>query len=189
MSTPTGIAGVAPGVSISGLFTTGDAGTPSQWQITNSFIGQDTVSHTRNRQNMRFGMEVKRHEVDVDAPFSADGLMEIATFADFLVGQSAAQNGSPIGVSNVTFSVGSSGLFRKDERYTDLAAFMQDDIRVTGRLTVNAGVRYEVFGPPVEIHGLLPSFDPAIAQGQVPPTGSLSGILCRQTFRVWFLLA
>ncbi|HEY1257277.1 MAG TPA: TonB-dependent receptor [Terracidiphilus sp.] len=174
-STPTGVAGVAPGVSINGLFTTGDAGTPSQWQITNSFIWQDTVSHTRNRHNMRFGAEVKRHQVDVDAPFSSDGLMEINTFADFLVGQSAAQNGSTIGVSNVSFSIGSSGLFRKDERYTDLAAFMQDDIRVTGRLTVNAGVRYEVFGPPVEIHGLLPSFDPAIAQGQVPPTGSLSG--------------
>jgi len=60
MSTPTGIGGVAPGVSISGLFTTGDAGTPSQWQNTNSFIWQDTVSHTRNRNNMRFGLELKR---------------------------------------------------------------------------------------------------------------------------------
>ena len=172
MSTPTGGAGVAPGVSISGLFTTGDAGTPSQWQNTNSFIWQDTVSHTRNRQNMRFGLELKRHEVDVDAPFSADGLLQIATFDDFLLGQSAAQNGSPTGVSNVTDSGGSSGLFRKDERYTDLAAFAQDDIKLTQRLTVNAGLRYEIFGPPVEIHGLLPSFDPAIAVGAA---GSLSG--------------
>ena len=175
MSTPTGIAGVAPGVSIAGLFTTGDAGTPSQWQNTNSFIWQDTVSHTRNRHNMRFGLELKRHEVDVDAPFSSDGLLQISTFDDFLLGQSAAQNGSPIGVSNVTNSMGSSGLFRKDERYTDLAAFFQDDIKLTQRLTVNAGLRYEIFGPPEEIHGLLPSFDPAIAAGQVPAAGSLSG--------------
>ncbi|MGP8175616.1 MAG: TonB-dependent receptor domain-containing protein [Terracidiphilus sp.] len=175
MSTPTGIAGVAPGVSISGLFTTGDAGTPAQWQNTNSFIWQDTVSHTRNRHNMRLGLEVKRHEVDVDAPYSSDGLLQINTFADFLLGQSAAQNGSPIGVSNVTESGGSSGLFRFNERYTDLAAFLQDDIKVTQRLTVNAGLRYEIFGPPVEIHGLLASFDPSIAVGQVPATGSLSG--------------
>ena len=175
ISTPTGIAGVAPGVSISGLFTTGDAGTPSQWQNTNSFIWQDTVSHTRNRHNMRFGVEVKRHEVDVLAPYSSDGLLQINTFDDFLLGQSATQNGSPIGVSNVTNSMGSSGLFRKDERYTDLAAFIQDDIKLTSRLTVNAGMRYEIFGPPVEIHGLLPSFDPSIAVGQVPAAGSLSG--------------
>lgn len=92
-----------------------------------------------------------------------------------MLGQSAAQNGSPIGVSNVTDSMGSSGLFRKDERYTDLAAFLQDDIRLTQRLTVNAGLRYEIFGPPSEIHGLLPSFDPSIAAAQVPATGSLSG--------------
>jgi Carboxypeptidase regulatory-like domain/TonB-dependent Receptor Plug Domain/TonB dependent receptor len=175
MSTPTGIAGVAPGVSINGLFTTGDAGTPSQWQNTNSFIWQDTISRTRNRNNMRIGVEMKRHEVDVDAPFSTDGLLQISTFDDFLLGQSAAQNGSPIGLSNVTDSMGSSGLFRKDERYTDLAAFIQDDIKLTQRLTVNAGLRYEIFGPPVEIHGLLPSFDPAVAVGQVPVTGSLSG--------------
>ena len=175
MSTPTGIAGVAPGVSINGLFTTGDAGTPSQWQNTNSFIWQDTISRTRNRHNMRFGLEVKRHEVDIDAPYSADGLLQINTFADFLLGQSAAQNGSPSGVSNVTESGGSSGLFRFNERYTDLAAFIQDDIKISQRLTLNIGLRYEIFGPPVEIHGLLSSFDPSIAVGQVPAAGSLSG--------------
>ncbi|HEY4378850.1 MAG TPA: TonB-dependent receptor [Acidobacteriaceae bacterium] len=175
MSTPTGAPGVAPGVSIAGLFTTGDAGTPSQWQNTNSFIWQDTVSYTRGRHNLRFGAEIKRHEVDVDAPFSSDGLLQIATFDDFLLGQSAAQNGSPNGVSNVTGSGGSSGLFRRDERYTDFATFAQDDIKLTQRLTVNAGVRYEIFGPPHEIHGLLPSFNPATASGQVPLAGSLSG--------------
>jgi hypothetical protein len=174
-STPTGIAGAAPGVSINGLFTTGDAGTPAQWQNTNSFIWQDTVSHTRNRHNMRLGLEAKRHEVDVYAPYSSDGLLLINTFADFLLGQSATENGSPIDVSNVTETVGSSGIFRKNERYTDLAAFLQDDIKLTHRLIVNAGLRYEIFGPPVEIHGQLPNFDPAIAAGQVPAAGSLSG--------------
>ena len=175
MSTPTGMPGVAPGVSISGLFTTGDAGTPSQWQNTNSFIWQDTVSHTRSRHDLRFGLELKRHEVDINAPYSSDGLLQINTFADFLLGQSALQNGSPIGASNVTESGGSSGLFRENERYTDAAAFIQDDINLTRRLTVNAGLRYEIFGPPVEIHGHFASFDPSIAAGQVPATGSLSG--------------
>jgi hypothetical protein len=178
IGTPTGASGPsieAPGISIANLFTTGDAGTPSQWQNTDTFIWQDTVSHTRGRQNMRFGAEVKRHQVDVDAPFSSSGLLQIATFDDFLLGQSSEENGSSKGQSNVSQSGGSSGFFRKDERYTDLAFFVQDDIRVNPRLTLNAGVRYEVFGPPIEIHGLLPSFDPAIALGAVPDTGSLSG--------------
>lgn len=182
IGTPTGASGPsieAPGISITGLFTTGDAGTPAQWQNTDSYIWQDTVSHTRGRQSMRFGAEVKRHQVDVDAPFSSSGLLMISTFDDFLLGESAGlltgQNHSPKGQSNVSQSGGSSGFFRKDERYTDLAFFVQDDIRVNPRLTFNAGVRYEIFGPPTEIHGLLPNFDPGIALGAVPATGSLSG--------------
>ena len=114
MTTPTGIPGVAPGISIGGLFTTGDAGTPSQWENTNSFIWQDTISRTRNRHNLRLGAEVRRHEVDINAPFSADGLLVIATFDDFLLGESAAQNGSPNGLSNVIESAGSSGFFPQE---------------------------------------------------------------------------
>jgi Carboxypeptidase regulatory-like domain/TonB dependent receptor/TonB-dependent Receptor Plug Domain len=182
---PTGAAGPtnpAPGVSIGGLFTTGDAGTGSQWQNTNSFIWQDALSHSRGRHNLRFGAEVKRHEVDVEAPFSSDGLMQISTFDDFLLGLSAEQTGSPIGISNVTNSMGSSGNFRKDERYTDLAGFVQDDFRVTARFTLNAGLRYEVFGPAEEIHGFLPNFNPLIATGAVPVNGSLSGFTLPANF-------
>ncbi len=51
---------------------------------------------------MRFGAEVKRHEVDENQPVETDGLLQIGTFNDFLLGQSAAQNGSPQGLSNVS---------------------------------------------------------------------------------------
>lgn len=147
--TPTGTTGSAsaPGITIDGLFTVGDSGTPAQSQGTNSFIWQDTVSRTRGRHTLSPGAEAKRHQVEVNAPFSIDGLLDIASFEDFLLGQSAAQNHSPLGISNVTFSGGSSGFFRRDERYTDFAAFVQDDFQVSQRLTVNLGVRYEIFGP------------------------------------------
>ena len=55
--TPTGTAGPisnAPAMMVGGL-TIGDAGTPSQWQVTNSFIWQDTVALTKGRHNVRFG--------------------------------------------------------------------------------------------------------------------------------------
>ena len=182
MTTPTGVPGVAPGVSITGLFTTGDAGTPSQWENTNSFIWQDTISRIWNRHNFRLGAEVRRHEVDINAPFSADGLLFIATFDDFLLGENATQNGSPSGMSNLIESGGSSGYFRKSGRYTDFATFAQDDIKLTQRLTVNAGLRYEIFGPATEVNGRLPSFDPSIAAHQVPASGSLSGFTLPSNF-------
>jgi hypothetical protein len=185
-SSPTGLVGPstgAPGLTIDGLFTIGDAGTPAQWQVTNSFIWQDTFSLTRRKHNMRFGVEAKHHEVDLDAPFSVTGLLDIATFGDFLVGQSAAQNGSPIGASNVTQSTGASGISRKDGRYNDFAAFAQDDIKLLPRLTANVGVRYEIFGAPYEVNGRLPNFDPSLATPNVPATGSLTGFVVPSNFQ------
>ncbi|HVG27833.1 MAG TPA: TonB-dependent receptor, partial [Acidobacteriaceae bacterium] len=183
--TPTGVASAtagAPGLTIDGLFTIGDAGTPSQWQVTNTFVWQDTVSLTRGRHNLRLGGEFKRHQVDEDAPFTTDGLLDISTFSDFLLGMSADQNGSPIGSSNVTTSFAGGGIYRRDTRYNDVSVFAQDDVKLMPRLTVNAGVRYEIFGAPMDTHGRLANFDPAIAAGQVPDTGTFSGMTVPSNF-------
>jgi hypothetical protein len=172
-----------PGLTIDGLFTIGDAGTPSQWQVTNTLVAQDTFSLTHGRHNFRIGAAYDHDQVDLDAPFVMDGLLDIRTFADFLIGEDAQHNGSPNGFSNVTQSMGASGLSRKDTRYNDVSAFIQDDVRVTNRLVVNAGLRYEIFGSPYEIHGLLPNFDPGIATGAVPDSGSFSGFSLPSNFK------
>jgi hypothetical protein len=183
--TPTGMPGPtsnAPGLFVSGL-DIGNAGTPSQWQVTNSFIGQDMVALTKGRHNARFGVEVKRLQVDLDSPIETDGLLQIATFDDFLLGQSADQNKSPQGLSNVTNSTAGGGIFRRNERYTDVAGFVEDDIKVTPRLTVNAGLRYEVFGAPTETSGRLTNFNAIIAAGLVPEGGSYSGFTIPSNFQ------
>lgn len=174
IATPSGLPEI-PEISILGLFTIGSAGDPFFFENTNTFVWQDTVSLTRGRHSLRIGAEAKRHQLDVNVPFVSDGFLFFLSFPDFLLGQSASQNGS--GQSNIFNSVGASGLFRKDERYTDFAGFIQDDIRVTSRLTLNAGLRYEIFGPPSEIHGHLSNFDPTKAMPQVPSSGSFTGVL------------
>ena len=104
-------------------------------------------------------------------------LLKSPAFDDFLLGQSAAQNGSPLGVSNVGTSQSGGGIFRRNERYTDFAVFAQDDIKLTPRLTMNAGLRYEIFGAPTETDGRLANFNADIAmQGPVPPTGNIQRI-------------
>jgi len=180
MATPSGLP-ETPGIVVNGLFTIGTAGEPTYFENTNSFIWQDIVSITRGRNSFRIGGEVKRHELVLNVPFVKDGFLFFLSFPDFLLGQSGAQNGS--GVSNVFNSAASSGSFRKDQRYTDLAGFIQDDIRVTPRLTVNAGLRYEFFGPPSDVHGALPTFDPTIATGQVPARGSFSGYVLPANYK------
>ena len=180
---PTGTnQGNLPGIFVGGLFILGDASTPSQFQETNSFTWQDTVAWTRGRNNIRMGAEAKRHQVEVNAPFLKDGLFVIQTFDDLLLGQSAAQNQSPQGICNIVNSQGASGSFRRDERFTDFAGFFQDDLRMSSRLTVNAGIRYEIFGPPSEIHGQLQTFDPTIASAAAPAGGTLSGFIVPANF-------
>ncbi len=180
--TPSGAGINAPGLTVGG-FTIGDAGTPAQWQVTNTFVWQDTTALTRGRETCRFGAELKRHQVDEEIPFSTDGLLEIATFDDFLLGESAAQNGSPLGLSNIELSNAGGGLFRRNERYNDFAVFSQDDVRLTPRLTLNMGVRYEVFGAPIEIAGRLANFQVATAQrGPIPDTGTFDGFSLPSNF-------
>jgi outer membrane receptor protein involved in Fe transport len=170
-----------------GGFTIGDGGTPSDWSVTNSFIWQDTVALTRGRHSMRFGAEFKRHEVDENQPQQQDGNLMIPGIEDFLLGQSAAQNGSPLGLSNVGTSISGGGIFRRDERYTNFAGFAQDDIKLAPRLTVNAGLRYEIFGAPTEIHGRLTNFNPDLAvKGPIPTAGTFNGFTVSSNFNGTF---
>jgi hypothetical protein len=162
-------------MQIQNLFTIGPSGEPFYFQNTNTFVWQDTVSVIKGRHSLRMGGEVKRHQLVLNVPFTTAGFLLFQSFPDFLLGQSAAQNGSS--ESNLFESVGASGVFRKDQRYTDVAGFIQDDFRVTPRLTVNAGLRYEYFGPPTETNGHLSNFDPSLAAAQVPAGGSFSGFL------------
>lgn len=180
VATPSGLATV-PEMTVQGLFTIGSAGDPFYFENVNTFIWQDTVSITRGRHNLRVGGEAKRHQLTVNVPFVSDGFLFFQSFPDFLLGEDGVQNGS--GQSNIFQSTGASGVFRKDERYTDLSGFAQDDIKVTPRFSLNLGVRYEYFGPPTEIQGHLSNFDPAIASPQAPPFGTLSGFLLPSNFR------
>jgi TonB dependent receptor len=173
-ASPSGLP-VISGIQVQNLFTIGPSGEPFYFQNTNTFVWQDTVSVVRGRHSLRMGGEAKRHELVLNVPFTTAGFLLFQSFPDFLLGESAAQNGS--GQSNIYESVGASGVFRKDERYADFAGFIQDDFRVTSRLTINAGLRYEYFGPPTETNGHLSNFDPGLAASQVPANGSFSGFL------------
>lgn len=180
MATPSGFPEI-PGIAVNGSFTIGPAGEPFYFENTNTFIWQDTVSLTQGRHSFRVGGDAKRAQLDVNVPFVADGFLFFLSFPDFLLGQSGTQNGS--GISNIFSSTGAAGSFRKDERYTDFAGFIQDDIRVTPRLTLNAGFRYEFFGAPSEINGHLPSFDSTTASHQVPAGGSFSGFVLPANYK------
>jgi hypothetical protein len=174
IATPSGLPQM-PQLDINNFFEIGPAGQPFSFQTTNTFVWQDTLSITRGKHNLTMGFEAKRHQLALNVPYVTTGFLLFQSFPDFLLGESAAQNGSA--VSNVFQSVGASGIFAKNERYTDFAGFFQDNFHVSPRLAVDVGLRYEYFGPPSETHGRLSAFDPSIASSQVPDSGSFSGFV------------
>ena len=60
-------------------------------------------------------------------------------------------------------SVIGSGTNSLHNRANDFSAFFQDDWKVTPRLTLNLGLRYDYFGPTTETHGHFVGFDPSKA--------------------------
>ena len=55
------------------------------------------VALTKGRHNTRFGVELKRHQMDVDSPTETDGLLQISTFEDFLARAERGAEWQPFG--------------------------------------------------------------------------------------------
>ena len=95
------------------------------------------------------------------------------SMADFLLGQVAS--------GQLTINRGSS---------TESSAggvYVQDDYRLTHSLTLNIGVRYEIFGPPTERHNWFSTFDPRIVNPQTSMLGEMlyAGVTAPKSFVVY----
>jgi hypothetical protein len=116
----------------------------------------DHVSVLRGKHAFKFGGEIIRDTADPYVTMSAKGLIKFGTVSDFLTG-TVKNGGSAI-------YTGDSQRYLHDESY---AAFLQDDWRVTPRLMVNLGVRYELTTVLKDRDNKLGNFDPNSATGFV----------------------
>jgi hypothetical protein len=113
----------------------------------------------------------------------ARGRLFFQNFTDFLLGMSAAQNGSPQGLSNIQAieadeGTGPTGNVILLLRYNHVASFVEDDIKVTGRLTVNLGLRWEYLPPSFgRNHDLGNAWTSLLETVPIPPaSGTYAGI-------------
>jgi hypothetical protein len=146
-------------------------------QPQNYYSWSDQVSWSRGRHSVRAGFE-GQHLAWPFYYYSTDrGGLSFQTFSDFLLGQSAAQNGSPLGFSNVASSFAGvtppGGLFL-DLRVNSTAAFLQDDFKLSKRLTLNLGVRWEYLGFVTDANpanGIFDAWWPLLSTVPIPPAG------------------
>jgi hypothetical protein len=148
-------------IRVNGGFSFGD--NPQAAFVRNNFTWSDDVSWVKGKHDLRFGGIIERSRVDLNnlffqpAEFSfcnpAPGSGQTASqvlFNNFLAGTLCDYSG------NVAFRQG-AGEFKND-RGIFSGVYVQDSYKVSRRLTVNLGLRYEPALPWREIKGRVEQF-------------------------------
>jgi hypothetical protein len=171
-----------PGISIGGSYNLGTCCPLDLPQTT--FQVQDHLSFVKGKHMLRGGGGLTKIH-DTVLQWRSPGTLTFQSFPDFLLGLDGVSNGS--GLSNVFASGWLSGpAFDRQGRIADGFAYLQDDIKVSAKLTLNAGVRYERIGNYNDILGVNTNFDPSLANPNPPATGTLQGWVVPSNFAAGF---
>ncbi|OLC99037.1 MAG: hypothetical protein AUH86_03340 [Acidobacteria bacterium 13_1_40CM_4_58_4] len=148
-----------------------------------TFTWADTLSWTHGRHTTRTGVFALTEPLESSNISLARGRLAFQNFTDFLLGLSAAQNGSPQGLSNIQSieaneGTGPTGNVILLLRSNHLAAFVEDDIKVSGRLTLNLGLRWEYLPSSFSrAHDLGNAWTSLLQTVPIPPaSGTYAGI-------------
>src|SRR5882762_7085844 len=129
-------------------------------ELQNSYTLSENLTWVKGHHVFKYGTEIRREEFTIYQPASPRGNLDFSAgftdnpavpgsggtgFASFLVG--LTDGGSINNLHNIDY-------FRQT-----YAFYGQDDWKITDRLTLNLGLRYELFLPVTERHNQLATFD------------------------------
>jgi len=126
-----------PNITVSGYYSL--ATTDLFVEHDNIYQIGDSLRWSPGKHSISIGGEWERLELynfgssGNNGSFSFDGSQTGNAFADFLIGKAV--------------SMSQASPYQRNAKTWDWYTFIQDDIRVTPRLTVNVGLRYELFRP------------------------------------------
>ena len=123
--------------------------------IFNTFKLNDTLLHTAGRHSFRFGFEFNHIQENSNYRLYSSPFMEFSSIGAFAAGASPYLEEALVNADYGTPNYGQFTDTPRHFRWNRWAAFAQDDWKVTSRLTVNLGVRWDVFASPTETNGLL----------------------------------
>lgn len=149
--------GGIPHTNIGGVSRIGGPFFRPQFQTSQVFQFAENLTWTRGRHNLKFGLERRRDIVDYLDLRALNGFLSFTDgrytnsgFGDFLLGLASTQ-----GLT----------LFHEANLYSDgWQAYAQDSWRATPELTIDYGVRYELFTPSQARDHKLTNIDPANGQ-------------------------
>jgi hypothetical protein len=151
-----------PFIQIAGFASVGDPITGPRNTYENAFDLSGSVTWVHGRHEFKFGGGYGHDQINVLQGIASNGFF---VFSNFPVNNSFAsfEFGQPV------FFLQGGGDFARGLRGNNLNAYAQDTVKLTPRLTLNAGLRYELPFPYTEIHNRQSLFEPGV-QSQVFPT-------------------
>lgn len=149
--------------NISGFSSTGDPGWTDAKRIANIFDYTDSMTWIRGKHSLKFGGDIQR--IQSTLTNSQDDPRGIFNFSgDYTSNQGAPGTGNPF----ASFLLGFPNNVKRDfvntvpaVRMTFAGFYVQDDYRITQSLTLNLGLRWDLFTSPVEKYNRQSNFDPA----------------------------
>lgn len=150
----------APTLQVAGVdssFFFGSSPLGDQHSKINAYTVQDTVSLVAGKHRFRVGGEFRHSTLDFFFNAFTRGQIIFSSFNNFLIGNGV--------------SILGSGVFDRHYTVKDFSAFGQDDYKLSDRLTLNIGLRYDYFGPPVDSQGRLVNFLADQFRTGAPPNG------------------
>jgi hypothetical protein len=141
-------------------FAFGNSSNLPQFFTENAFIYKDDISITKGKHNLKFGgsYERTRNGSSFQAlknglflPYDVEDLVSDATFgdqADQVLFGGPAYGSFFYAEASINPTTSQLPVFYRGYRANEYAFYGQDDWRVSSRLTLNLGLRWEYFGPP-----------------------------------------
>jgi Carboxypeptidase regulatory-like domain len=121
----------------------------------NTFQYADQISWNHGIHAIRAGFEAERIQYNNTIPSSGRGENLMYSTADFLTSSSGpAIDGTPATpTGGIVLGFGLKGSLTHYNRVNEFSSYVQDDIKVSRKLTANLGVRWEYSGFPSDISG------------------------------------
>ncbi len=114
---------------------------PTTFNVQNIYTLSDDVNWTRGKHAFKFGVLLNRYNLGSQATNSFNGQLQYNQFSDFLQSIPAVVEFAPTFADENRFFI-----------FNTYGLYGQDDWRVTQRLTVNLGLRYEFMNTPHELN-------------------------------------
>lgn len=143
--------------TVPGFSSWGGTATYPRVYILNMFQFKDDVFYTKGSHSLKFGFNAQRLQFNHFEPFQGLGVFAFNSIPDFLQG-----------IVNTFNDVTPSSDPTNYVRQTIYGMYAQDDYRISPRLTLNLGLRYEFTTTPFDKYGRVSNLTDFKAPGQTP---------------------